>query len=32
MPDEQCIYGGEFEGIISKDVFERTQQNDERSL
>lgn len=26
MPAEQCIYGGEFEGIISKDVFERTQQ------
>ncbi|MDS0528420.1 recombinase family protein [Clostridium sp. SHJSY1] len=26
MPIEQCIYGGEFEGIISKDVFERTQQ------
>ncbi len=26
MPTEQCIYGGEFEGIISKNVFERTQQ------
>ena len=26
MPAEKCIYGGEFEGIISKDVFERTQQ------
>lgn len=26
MPTEQCIYGGEFEGIISKSVFERTQQ------
>lgn len=26
MPTEQCIYGGEFEGIISKSVFERTEQ------
>ena len=26
MPSEEWIYGGEFEGIISKDIFERTQQ------
>lgn len=26
MPAEHWIYGGEFDGIISKDIFERTEQ------